>query len=75
MSEQAPPEELIQPEEWMTMGDAAKKLGVSRTTLRDLVKRGVITQVRDDPLDRRLKLVRRAEIDHLASQSTKKDAV
>lgn len=50
----------------IAFGEAAKRLGSSPATLRQMVKRGVLP-VYVRPLDRRLRLVRRQDVDALAA--------
>jgi excisionase family DNA binding protein len=51
-------------EEFLSMMDAAEYLAVSRVKLSQLVKEGTIPYV-TSPLDKRLKLFRRADLDTL----------
>lgn len=53
-------------DELMTLGEAAETLGVSRFKMGRLVRDGLI-QAYVSPLDRRIKLVRRREVDALRS--------
>ena len=52
--------------EWMTATEARELLGVSRGKFTALVKAGALSQ-REHPLDRRIKLVQRADVDRLLS--------
>jgi hypothetical protein len=51
-------------QEYMTIRQAREALGVSRTKMADLLKDGVLLTV-DDTLDKRKKLVRRADVERL----------
>ena len=48
--------------ELITLGEAARRLGVSRVTMSRLVREGRFT-VYENPLDRRQKLVEAAEVE------------
>lgn len=52
----------------VTMSEAAQLLGVSNTTIWRLVREGVLTAQRD-PLDRRSKLIGRADLERLLAGS------
>lgn len=51
---------------WLTMRDAAKKLGKSQPTISRLAAKGVI-QVKEDPTDKRVRLVDLEELQRLYS--------
>jgi predicted site-specific integrase-resolvase len=56
-----------QPEEWpvkMKLSQAAKFLGISFSTLSNLVGSGKIS-VEEDPLDRRVRLVKRVDLEKI----------
>ncbi len=61
-------------EEVMTVGEAQRRLGVSKKKIAQIIKDGVLEVVGTDPLDKRIKLVKRSEVEALAARSTKKDA-
>lgn len=52
-------------EEYMTLGEAADVLGVDRRRLRLLMDRQKVETV-DDPLDFRVRLIRRTDVERLA---------
>jgi excisionase family DNA binding protein len=54
--------------ELVTMSEAAQILGVSSTTMWRLVRDGVMP-THQDPLDRRSKLIDRADLERLMAQS------
>jgi transposase len=56
--------------ELMTFSDAAKFLGVSLATFRGIVKRNEL-RVEIDPIDARIKLVNRSQIELLKSRSVR----
>jgi hypothetical protein len=61
-----------QSKEWpvkMKLSEAAKFLGISFSTLSNLVGSGKIS-VEEDPLDRRVKLVRRADLEEILHRRT-----
>jgi hypothetical protein len=53
----------------MKLSQAAKFLGISSSTLSNLVGSGKIS-VEDDPLDRRVKLVKRADLEEILHRRT-----
>jgi hypothetical protein len=53
----------------MKLSLAAKFLGISSSNLSNLVSSGKIS-VEDDPLDRRVKLVKRADLEEILSRRT-----
>jgi excisionase family DNA binding protein len=58
----------------LTTGQAQQLLGVSRRTMARLIATGELhTQM--DPLDRRIKLIRRSEVDALLARSSKLEKV
>lgn len=56
----------MQNEEFLTLTQARKLLGVSRTKLWTLVKEGQLT-IYKDPLNKRVRLVRREDVERLRS--------
>lgn len=62
--------------EWLTATQARELLGVSKGKFTELVKSGVLT-TRASELDRRVRLVKREDVERLASEprgKTKKEA-
>ena len=59
--------------EYLTIQEAAEALGVSRWRMWNLVKSGELEAI-TSPLDRRVKLVRREDVDRLARFVPKKGA-
>ena len=55
--------------ELMSLSEAQQMLGVSRMTIYSLVRRGELEIVREDPLDRRRKLVRESDVRRLLELS------
>jgi excisionase family DNA binding protein len=55
----------------LSLTAAAEQLGVNKKAITRLISRGELTVVGTDPLDRRSKLVRRAEVEALARRSGK----
>jgi ribosomal protein L12E/L44/L45/RPP1/RPP2 len=53
----------------MKLSQAAKFLGISPSNLSNLVSSGKIS-VEDDPLDRRVKLVKRADLEEILHRRT-----
>lgn len=53
--------------EWMTAGEAAAYLGVSKVRMAKLIAEGVLPVERGQ-LDARVKLVRRADVERIAGQ-------
>jgi len=53
----------------MSLSEAQQVLGVSRMTIYSLVRRGELKIVREDPLDRRRKLVRESDVKRLLQLS------
>jgi hypothetical protein len=62
--------------EYMTVAEARDALGVSRRKIAELIEQSVLPS-RENPLDKRSKLVSRADVAHLKAQSVspKKDVV
>jgi DNA-binding MarR family transcriptional regulator len=54
-------------EEWVTMTEAANRLGVKRNKISRLASKGVI-QTKDNPLDARVRLVNFTELRALFDQ-------
>ena len=57
--------------EMMTVGEAAEYLGISGRKMAQLIRESVLTY-ETDPLDKRIKLVYRADVEKLASGSVKR---
>ena len=53
--------------QWLTVGEARELLRVSKATMSRLIGDGVL-QTQPAPLDRRVKLVRRADVERLQAQ-------
>jgi hypothetical protein len=58
----------------ISVAAARQMLEISKTTMTQLIKRGVLSVVGEDPLDRRSKLVRRSDVLAILARSGKKDA-
>ena len=58
----------------MSVAAARELLGISKTTMTKLIKRGELPIVGTDPLDRRSRLVRRSDVEAILARSAKKDA-
>jgi len=56
------------PEEWITMSEAAKRLGIAASQISRLARRGEIKAV-EDSLNRRVKLVEFSEVRRVFSNS------
>ncbi len=54
----------------MTVGEAREYLGVGKIKMAALIKDGVLT-TQPDPLDKRIRLIKRAEVEALAERSSK----
>ncbi len=59
--------------EYLTVGEARALLGISNKTMARLISEGMLSTI-GDPLDKRLKLVKRADVEALAARSPKKGA-
>lgn len=60
--------------EYMSVAEAREILGVSKPKMADMLARGVL-MAEENPLDRRGKLIRRADVEALAAKAAiKKDA-
>jgi hypothetical protein len=57
----------------LTKGQAQKLLGVSRRKIDELIATGEL-HTQPDPLDKRVKLIHRSEVDALIARSSKKAA-
>jgi len=57
----------------MTVGEAREYLRVSKNKMAELIHEGVLVTERD-PLDKRIRLVRRADVEQLAERSAKSAA-
>lgn len=66
-------EENKENEEYMTVGEARDLLGISKPIIARLIREGELTVILD-PLNRRVKLIKRSEVEALKarSYSTKK---
>ncbi len=58
----------------ISIAAARQMLEISKTTMTQLLKRGELTVVSIDPLDRRSRLVRRSDVLANLARSGKKDA-
>ena len=61
------------PHELMTVGEARAFLRVSKNKMAELIHDGVLVTERD-PLDKRIRLVKRADVEALAERSAKSAA-
>ena len=59
--------------EYISVAEARDLLGVSKTRIAEMVKHGELT-AEANPVDRRGKLLRRAEVEALAAKAGKKVA-
>ncbi len=59
--------------ELMTVREAREYLGVGKIKIAALIKDGVL-KTQPDPLDKRLRLIKRADVEALAEQSSKVSA-
>jgi predicted site-specific integrase-resolvase len=57
-----------QPDTWMILREAAAYLGVSAAKMSRIIKNGEL-RVRTDPLDRRVKFVKRGDVERLRHAS------
>lgn len=55
--------------EWMTIGEAQLHLGVSKKKIAQLIKDGALPTF-PNALDKRIKLVKRSDVETLAARST-----
>jgi hypothetical protein len=58
---------------YITVGEARELLGISRPKMAQLLKDGVLV-VRPDALDKRVKWIRRGEVERLIANSPKRVA-
>jgi excisionase family DNA binding protein len=58
---------------YMTAAEAQKYLDISKKKMAQLIRSGRLA-TEDDPLDGRVKLVKRADVEKLAARSAKKSA-
>jgi hypothetical protein len=58
------------PDDLLTTGQVRKMLGVSRQKMAALIAAGEL-HTQPDPLDKRIKLIRRSEVDALLARSSK----
>jgi hypothetical protein len=63
-----------QEEEFVSVAEAARQLGIGRTKMTQLIAEGTLPIVGKDPLDNRVKQVRLADVEALLKRSIKKDA-
>lgn len=59
---------MAESSEWMTATQARDYLGIGKSKLAELIQSGVLP-AEDDPLDKRTKKVRRADVEALKKQS------
>jgi excisionase family DNA binding protein len=59
--------------EHITVGEARERLGISKPKMAQLIRDGVLATV-TSPLDRRVKLVRVADVEALGARWAKKGA-
>jgi len=57
-------------DELMTVGEARDYLGVGKQKMAKLISTGVLA-TQPDPLDGRIRLIRRVDVEHLRKQSKK----
>ena len=57
-----------QPDRLMTTGEAREYLNISRAKMAKLIRDGVL-KTEDDPLDERIKLIRKSDLDALRKRS------
>jgi excisionase family DNA binding protein len=57
----------------MTVGQAREYLGIGRAKMTKLIHEGVLA-TQPDPLDARIRLVKRADVEALAARSSKRAA-
>jgi hypothetical protein len=55
----------------ISVAEASKRLGIGRTKMTQLIAEGTLPIVGKDPLDKRIKLVRVADVEALLKRSTK----
>jgi Helix-turn-helix domain len=58
------------PDDLLTTGQVRKLLGISRQKMAALIASGEL-HTQPDPLDKRIKLIRRSEVDALLERSSK----
>ena len=58
------------PDDLLTTGQVQRLLGISRRKMAELIASGEL-HTQSDPLDKRIKLIRRAEADALLERSSK----
>jgi helix-turn-helix protein len=64
----------MQESEFISVAEAREILGVSKTRIAEMVKRGELGETEQNPVDRRGKLVRRSVVEALAAKAGKKEA-
>lgn len=57
----------------MTVGEAREFLGIGRRKMAELTREGGLLRTTPDPLDGRIKLVKRSDVERLRDQSAKKE--
>jgi excisionase family DNA binding protein len=57
----------------MTVGEARAYLGIGRNKMAKLIAEGTLP-TQPDPLDKRIRLIKRADVEQLAEQSSKSAA-
>jgi hypothetical protein len=60
---------MSQPSDLITIAEARELLQVSKPKMADIIKSGELEVVQRDPLDKRVKLVRRADVEALRDRS------
>jgi hypothetical protein len=58
------------PDDLLTTGQVRQLLGISRQKMAALIASGDL-HIQPDPLDKRIKLIRRSEVDALLARSSK----
>jgi hypothetical protein len=60
----------MSPDDLLTTGQVQRMLGISRRKMAALIASGEL-HTQPDPLDKRIKLIRRSEVDALLARSSK----
>ena len=71
MSKPHEPSGEIGSEDWMTVPEAAKYLGVHRSKIYRLIQEGELQFAGKNPLDKRQRVLRRSDIEALARRAPK----
>ncbi len=74
MSKPHEPNGEVGSEEWMTVPEAAKYLGVHRSKIYRLIKEGELKFAGKNPLDKRQSVLKRSDIEALAKRAPKEAA-